>query len=140
MNLHRNGDFDHRDIRISMDVWTADNGYLGTVRRVLGEGVGVAAHVDAPDRREEDGRGEALGPMPTQSLGNTGPVAQSTHAAYATNDDGAEFLGTGMMTVGHWAGLIGRRTIALDHVQSVSLERVTLRVTKADLDEPPRRK
>lgn len=135
MDLGRIGDFDHRDIRVSMDVWTADNQYLGTVRRVTGSGTATRPHMEPPRRLEGGFSGEAIGPASTQSIGNTGPVAQAAHAAYATNGDGAKCLGGGTMTVGHWAGLIKRRSIALDLVQSVSLERIILRLTKAQLQE-----
>ncbi len=139
MDLHRIGDFDHRDIRASMDVWTADNYYLGTVRQVTATRTAARAHMEPSKRREGGFSGEMLGPVPTQSLGNTGPVTQAADAAYATNGDGARSLGGGTMTVGHWAGLIKRRSIALDLVQSVSLERITLRLTREQLNEHLRR-
>jgi hypothetical protein len=139
VQLLRKGDFDHRDIHVSMDVWTADNQYLGTVRRVTGLGTTNHAHEEPPSRREGGFSGESIGPVPTQSIGNTGPVSQAAEAAYATNSDGAKNLCGGTMTVGHWAGFIKRRSIALDLVQSVSLERITLRPTKAQLDEHARR-
>ncbi len=122
-----------------MDVWTADNQYLGTVRRVMGTRTATRAHLEPSKRRGDGFSGETIGPVPTQSLGNTGPVAQAAHSAYATNGDGAKSLGGGKLTVGHWAGLIKRRSIALELVQSVSLERITLRLTMAQLDERSRR-
>lgn len=139
MGLRRIGGFDHRDIRVSMDVWTADNNYLGTVRRVTGTRTATRAHMEPSKRRVGGFSGEMIGPVPTQSIGNTGPHTQAAHAAYATNGDGAKSLGGGKLTVGLWAGLIKRRSIALDLVQSVSLERITLRLTRAQLDEHSRR-
>ncbi len=135
MHAERTGGFNHRDIRVLMDVWTADNEYLGSVRRVLAAGISMHTRIETPDQQVSGFSGEALGLVPTQALGSSGPVMQAAHAAYATSPDGAGLLGAGTMTVGHWAGLIGRRSIALDFVQSVSLERVTLRVTRAELDE-----
>ena len=139
MDLGRIGDFDHRDIRVFMDVWTADNQYLGIVRRVSGSGTAGRAYREKSKRREGGFSGETIGPVSTRSIGNTGPSAQAAHAAYATNGDGARSLGGGTMTVGHWAGLIKRRSLALDLVQSVSLERITLHLTKAQLNEHLRR-
>ncbi len=139
MDLRPIGEFDHRDIRVSMDVWTADNQYLGTVRRVTGSGTPVSAPMEPPKPWVGGFSGEMIGPVPTQSLGNTGPVKQAAYAGYATIGDGAKSLGAGKMTVGHWAGFINRRSIALDLVQSVSLERITLRLTKAQLHEHRRR-
>ena len=71
--------------------------------------------------------------MPTQPLGNPGPSTQSAHALYAVQSDGAEPLGRGAIEVGKWWGLVGRRTIPLDAVQTVSLERVVLRLKQAEL-------
>ncbi len=139
MDPRRVGGFDHHDIRVSMDVWTVDNYYLGTVRRVTGSGKPVSTHMEPPERRGSGFSGETLGPASTQSIGNTGPDTQAMLAAYATNGDGAKSLDGGRVTVGHWAGLIKRRSIALDFVQSVSLERITLRLTKAQLHEHLRR-
>jgi hypothetical protein len=42
-------------------------------------------------------------------------------------------FGQGAITVGRWWGLIDRRTIALDAVQIVSLERVVLRLRRHQL-------
>ena len=139
MNLGRIGDFDHRDIRVLMDVWTADNQYLGIVRRVSGLGTATRAYMEPSKQRQGGFSGETIGPVSTRSIGNTGPSAQAAHAAYATNGDSARSLGGGTMTVGHWAGLVKRRSIAVDLVQSISLERITLRLTKAQLNEHLRR-
>ena len=116
--------FDHGDIRPSMDVFTRDNVYLGTVLSVV-EGPATPPEGQAPpaDVRASV-NGELLGPMPTQTIGNRGPTTQSARAGYATAADAARPIGKGAITVGKWWGLGGRRTIPLDDVQSVSLERV----------------
>jgi hypothetical protein len=128
--------FDRRDIRPAMDVYTLDNVYLGVVRAVvpgpLGPG-GVRVPEATPAASAVDG--ELRGPVPTQDIGNAGPRTQSARAGYAAAPDGAEPLGDGALEVGKWWGLVGRRTIPLRAVQTVSLERVTLRQTK---DELPR--
>lgn len=128
--------FDRRDIRPSMDVYTRDNAYLGTVRSVIpgppGPG-GRRVPEDARQASEVDG--ELLGPVPTQHIGNAGPRTQSARAGYGAASDGAEPLGEGTIEVGKWWGLAGRRTIPLHAVQTVSLERVILRQRK---DELPR--
>ena len=133
--------FDSRDIRPSMDVYTLDNAYLGTVLAVVpgpeppvGE---TEEQVPAPDHQASAISGELLGPMPTQTIGNPGPRTQSAGAFYATRADGARRLGRGVLKVGKWWGLAGRRTIPLDAVQTVSLERVVLKVTQDELLRRP---
>lgn len=119
--------FDRRDIHKAMDVYTFDNIYVGTVLRIAS---GAARpHEDlvpVTARQSSQVNGELLGPMPTQPIGNRAPTVQSAHAAYATTQD-AEPLGAGIMVVGRWWGLIGRRTIPLQNVQTVSQERVVLK-------------
>jgi len=126
--------FDERDIRRTMDVYTRDNSYLGTV-------LGVTPGPPLPPRPGQPAApvegsavsGELLGPMPTQPLGNTGPAVQSFNAGYAAAPDEASSLGQGTITVGKWWGLGGRHTFPIDAVQSVSLERVVLRMGKDEL-------
>ena len=125
--------FDASDIRRGMDVYTRDNVYLGSVldvrpaatdreRRTPQE----RANSDAADQSRAQ-NGELFGPMPTAPLGNSGPSVQSAARAYASSPDSARPLGRGTLTVGRWLGPIGRRTVSLDEVQTVSLERVVLR-------------
>jgi hypothetical protein len=117
--------FDRSDIRRSMDVFTRDNVYLGTVLAVVeGPAPPPEAQVPAPAQQVSAVNGELLGPAPTQTIGNPGPTTQSARAGYATAADAARSVGKGAITVGKWWGLGGRRTIPLDAVQSVSLERV----------------
>ena len=123
--------FDSRDIRPFMDVYTRDNVYLGTVRAIVpGPGDALPPPEEQPPewaRQSSALDGERLGPAPTQALGNPGPRAQSARAGYAAALDGARPLGHGYLEVGRWWGLIGRRTIPLEAVQTVSLERVILK-------------
>ncbi len=69
--------FDHRDIRLAMDVYTFDNVYLDTVLKITAV---ASAPVVEQTRRVKHQRsamsGEILGPMPTQPIGNAGPRVQ----------------------------------------------------------------
>ncbi len=127
--------FDRRDIRPAMDVYTCDNMYLGTVLKTI-QGPTMPPGDPVPDHGHEVSAvsGELLGPMPTQTIGNTGPSAQSASAHYGTEPDVAQPLGRGTIVVGTWWGLVSRRTIPLDVVQSISMERVILRLSKGDLE------
>ncbi len=126
--------FDRRDIRPSMDVYTLDNAYLGTVLAVVsGPEPPLEEAALAPSRETSTISGESLGPMPTQPVGNAGPRTQSARAQYAAQPDGAERLGHGALTVGKWWGLAARRMIPLDAVQTVSLERVVLKLKRDEL-------
>ena len=126
--------FDRRDIRPSMDVYTLDNVYLGTVLAVVpGPEPPSKKSAAAPDRESSAISGEMLGPVPTQPVGNVGPETQSARAVYATQPDGAERLGHGALKVGKWWGLAARRTLPLNAVQTVSLERVVLTLKRDEL-------
>jgi len=125
---------DFQDIRTSMDVYTLDNVYLGTVLRI------VAA--ERPPQREPAAvgavrhssvSGESLGPMPTQQLGNPGPRTQSAATGYATAPRQSTSLAPASIVVGKWWGVLGRRVVPLDWVQSVSFERIILKWRKDDL-------
>jgi hypothetical protein len=130
--------FDRRDIRPAMDVYTLDNVYLGSILAVIsGPEPSVKEEVEERARQTSAVNGELLGPLPTQTIGNTGPSRQAARARYATEADSAQLLGRGAITVGTWWGLVNRRTIPLEAIQTVSLERVTLKYRKADLDELP---
>ncbi len=120
--------FDTRDIRLYMDVYTADNVFLGEVRRITPRPTSLAGEqVGESARQASKLSGERLGPMPTEPIGNPAPRVQSARNLYAAQSDGAKPLGQGMLTVANWSGLIGRRTIPLDAVQTVSMERVVLK-------------
>ncbi|MGH2352573.1 MAG: hypothetical protein ACRDI2_20235 [Chloroflexota bacterium] len=124
--------FDRRDIRRGMDVYTLDNAYLGTVLSVVeGQAWTSAEQMAEGAHQSSVADGERLGPAPTVAVGNTGPSRQAAQALYATPSDGAGSIGRGALVVGKWWGLAGRRTIPLDLVQTVSLERVVLKVKAA---------
>ena len=129
--------FDRRDIRLTMDVYTSDNVYLGTVLEII-VGPAMPAGELAPDHVDEVSavNGELLGPMPTQTIGNTGPNTQSASAHYGAEPDTAQPLGRGRIVVGRWWGLVGRRTIPLEAVQAISMERVILKLSKDALEQP----
>lgn len=126
--------FDVRDIRVGMDVYSADNVYLGTVRRVLTRPVVQRERVP----REFQASllpGELLGPMPTATIGNPGPSTQSARRRFASLPDGAEAIGHGRIIFGRLPLPLGWREVTLDDVLAVSLERVVLRRTAAELVE-----
>ncbi|MCZ7575324.1 MAG: hypothetical protein M5U01_42785 [Ardenticatenaceae bacterium] len=129
------GNFDFRDIRPSMDVYTLDNVYLGTVLGLIpGLPTSGGDQVPREARQSSEINGEMLGPMPTRSIGNRGPHTQSAHELYAVKLNTARPIGMGAIRVGRWWGLVGRRTIPLDAVQTVSLERVVLRFKQEELE------
>jgi hypothetical protein len=116
---------DSRDIRPTMDVFTIENEYLGSVLSVEAGSVD-ARMASRPDEPASEVNGELAGPAPTQDIGNSGPRVQSPRSAYATMRDDAGLLGQGSITVGkHW-GLIGRKTVPLSAVRGVSIERVVV--------------
>ena len=126
--------FDRRDIRPSMDVYTLDNAYLGTVLKVIPNAqTAMAEQVAADAHQGSTVSGELLGPMPTLPIGNFAARVQSASELYATEPDDAKPLGRGTLEVGQWWGVLGHRTIPLDDVQTVSLERVVLRKRKKEL-------
>ncbi len=132
---------DDRDIRRGMDVYTLDNAYLGSIVRVE-PGPAGRDRAAAPPAESSVLSGEALGPMPTAAIGNRGPREQSAANAYAIEGPSTGHpLGAGRFRVRRWLArldpgtLIPRsRWIPLELVQTVSLERVVLRVRKAELD------
>ena len=126
--------FDMRDIRRGMDVFSRDTAYLGNVLAVHPGQPLPPGPPPAPAPAEGSVvHGELLGPMPTQPIGNTGPLVQSFGSCYATTPDDAPPIGQGTITIGKWWGLIGRRIIPIDAVLSVSFERVILRQRKDEL-------
>ena len=134
--------FDRRDIRPSMDVYTLDNAYLGTVLAVVPGPDPPEESAPAPGRETSAISGEALGPMPTMSLGNGGPLAQGARSRFASRADraGRPLAGAELLVLRTPIGLDLRhplprlRRVPLSAVQTVSLERITLRVTAAELD------
>jgi hypothetical protein len=124
--------FDDRDIRRSMDVYTLDNAYLGTVLSIRPGPVRAPAPRSPAARQSSGVSGELLGPMPTQPIGNLSPLKQSASAGYGTAEDAIP-IGAGELVIGSWWGLVGRRVIPLADVQTVSLERVVLKWRKAEL-------
>lgn len=125
------------DIRPWMDVYTIDGEWLGAVLRVhpgdtsdSTSGAPFAPHEPAsqPD-------GESIGPMPTQRYGNSGPARQSPAQHYATDRIDTPSIGTdAQLFIGKYFGLTERRTIPLDAVQTVAMERIILRHRRDDLD------
>ncbi len=125
--------FDTRDLRVGMDVYSADWVYLGTVRRVH---LGPAASTRPLCPRSCEGShvsGELLGPQPTAPLGNPGPVTQAAGSGYATTPDDALPLGVGVIAVGRLPLPLGWRWIPISDVQVVSFERVVVGRTAAEL-------
>jgi hypothetical protein len=124
--------FDNRDIRPMMDVYTLDNVYLGSVLQVT-PGAKTESAITIAECQSSHVSGESLGPAPTQSAGNEGPTMQSAASGYGAQADGAAPIGAGELAIGKWWGLRDRRAIPLDLVQTISLERVVLRVTADQL-------
>uniref|UniRef100_A0A7C2WAB0 Uncharacterized protein n=1 Tax=Thermorudis sp. TaxID=1969470 RepID=A0A7C2WAB0_9BACT len=124
--------FDVRDIRSGMDVYSFDNVYLGTVRRVI-RGPVPRREVVPQEFQASQLPGELLGPMPTATIGNPGPSTQSARRRFASQPDGSEPIGHGKLVFGHLPVPIGWREVSLDDVLAVSLERVVLRRTAAEL-------
>lgn len=128
--------FDPRDIRASMDVYTADHIYLGSVLYPPDSRPRTHDNVESVigvEGQPSEVSGELLGPKSTSGLGNTGPVVQSSQRLYATGPDDHRVLVEGTFTVGKWWGLVGRRRIHLNQVQSVSMDNVILQATSDEL-------
>lgn len=124
--------FDVRDIRPGMDVYSFDNVYLGTVRRVIREPV-PRQEVVPQEFQASQIPGELLGPMPTATIGNPGPSTQSARRRFASQPDGAALIGHSRLVFGRLPVPIGWREVSVDDVLAVSLERVVLRRTAAEL-------
>jgi len=131
--------FDTRDLRIGMDVYTADWVYLGTVRRVCLGPAPSTRPVRALPNEGSIVSGELLGPQPTAPLGNPGPSVQTAAKGYATGSDDAVPLGTGAIAVGRLPLPLGWHWIPVSDIQVVSFERVVLGRTAAELGLRPRR-
>jgi len=139
--------FDTLDIRRGMDVFTLDGVYIGWVLLIRAPRERrLSAAVATPNAgRGSAVGGESIGPMPTAEIGNRGPRTQSARAGYATTPDARSLpLGRGEIVVLRTPigldvqhPLPRLRRIPLDAVQTVSLERITLRNLAADLDRRP---
>ena len=131
--------FDTRDLHRRLDVFARDDVYLGTIVKIVAADrpamrPDASGEQEAPAARHPSRvSGELLGPMPTASLGNPGPLSQSAAGGYRTEPDGARSLVGGSIVVGRWWGLVGRRTIRLDQILSLSLERVILKQTYEEI-------
>lgn len=126
--------FDRRDIRKTMDVYSYDNVYLGTVL-VITEGPARRVKHSIASDPSSYVNGELLGPMPTQPIGSEASMRQGAGAHYGIAADAAP-IGAGSIVVGRCWGLRQRRIVALDDVQCVSLERIVLKQRAAELSEP----
>jgi len=154
--------FTERDLRRGLDVFSLDNVYLGTVIWIrwdenaftpdpspvreggkhavpvsplprTGEGLGVGVSFS----------GERLGPMPTSSIGNSGPVRQASATKYATQTVGpgsarvrrpAELLIFRWLVSLNWATarpVLRRVPAGLIHL--ISLERIILSVNASEM-------
>jgi hypothetical protein len=145
-----------------MDAFSLDGEYVGTVvyvtyeRQTPGDAAphqgSVEATVRSGERRasaEGQFSGESIGPMPTAELGNGGPRRQSPGTAYASAPPTSgrkrrrpvALYTVRLLTALNWSTLSPRvRRITVDRVQSVSLERIILSLTAAELgDSPPDR-
>jgi hypothetical protein len=151
--------FLERDIRRGMDVFSLDGVYVGTVVHVSYErdrgghhaphGGKAEATVRSGERRvsaEGQFSGESIGPMPTAVLGNDGPREQSPGTAYASapRSSGRErrrpvaLVMVRLLTALNRATLRPRvRRISVDRVQGISLERIILSLTAAELGDTP---
>ena len=137
--------FDDRDVRRGIDVFTLDNELVGTVvwiRRGGSRQTATARVRESPGQASAPG-GEALGPQPTTNVGNGGPLNQGAPALFASRTDhaGRSLDGTDLWVLRtpigpeyrHWLPRL--RRIPVSAVQTVSFERVILRVTDAELKE-----
>lgn len=127
--------FDRRDIRRGMDVYTRDGAYLGVVRHITAESRPPAPPISPPAAEHGDGSGELLGPVPTRSIGNSGPRTQGAAARYATDVAIATPDIVTFEVAAAFRPWRGRRFSA-DDVRTISMERVVLARTTADLAEP----
>ena len=135
--------FDDRDVRRGMDVVTLDDVLLGTIVWIRRGGSRRSVAAPAGAVRQVSARnGEALGPMPTTAVGNRGPTVQGALASFASQGkragrplDGAELLVLRTPIGPDFRHPLPRlRRIPVSAVQTVSLERVILRVTEAELE------
>ena len=115
------------DIRRGMDVYTLDGHFLGTIHRIDATPDHASTPpIDPAAQQSSISDGESRGPVPTQRVGNTGPARQSAREGYGTGSPVSPALGDGTITFGKYHGLIGRRTVPIEAIQNVALERVVL--------------
>lgn len=136
--------FDDRDVRHGMDVFTLDNVRVGTIVWIRRSGPRRAARTQATDPVGQVSRvnGESLGPMPTTHLGNRGPLSQGARTRFGSraDPDVRRLEGDELVVLRTPIGLellsaLPRlRRVPMTAVQTVSLERVVLRVTAAGLE------
>ena len=136
--------FDDRDVRRGMDVFTLDNVLVGTVVWIRGGRPRQSRTGRAPEAggQTSDVSGETLGPMPTTRVGNRGPLTQGAGTRFASRAErvGRALDGAELLVLRTPIGPDLRRyrprlrSVPLTAVQTVSLERVVLRVTEADLE------
>jgi hypothetical protein len=152
--------FAARDLRPGKDVFAVDGAYLGTVIWLVTDG---AVRLPRSRARERDVgtvdicvgprlggegspsafSGEAIGPMPTSDLGNTGPSSQSPSTAYATSPKRLDATDTRqptalvvvrLLTSLNWSTLRPRVwRIPVSLVQAASHERIVLAVTESEV-------
>lgn len=118
------------EIRLMMDVYSFDAQYLGSVLWIRAETeIASAPALDPSMRQSSVISGEAIGPAPTQEMGNPGPVTQSPLYHFGNRTRGGSVFGEGRMLVGKYYGLGGMQWIPLSDIQTVAMERVVLRNT-----------
>jgi len=130
-----------------MDVFSADGVYLGTVVRVTGLPERDVTRTSAATPNTTGSKvvfsGEALGPMPTGTLGNGGPARQTESSAYATDPSDhahavdhrpAQMIVFRWLVALTWSTLQPRlRRVPVSLVQNVSHEQIVLTVTAAEV-------
>ena len=136
--------FDDRDVRRCMDVFTLDTVLVGTVVWIRrGRDRRPATEAAMGDLSAASlVNGESLGPIPTASVGNGGPRTQGARYRFASRADRAERLldRAELLVLRTPIGpdlrhpLPRLRRVPLAAVQTVSLERIVLGVTDAELD------
>ena len=135
-------------LRQGMDVFGSDGGYVGAVIWVRTQ---RGSNTPEPAQISNDGEqagatqaafsGEALGPMPTASIGNTGPRRQTESTAYATARRGdaptvtvTELVVVRSLIALNWFTLRPRiRRVPISLVQTASHERIILTVPATTL-------
>ncbi|MGE3272769.1 MAG: hypothetical protein AB7P40_28790 [Chloroflexota bacterium] len=139
--------FGTSDLRRGQDVFSADGVYLGAVVWVTTRPMNppYATHEPAEVSRASSRlfSGEALGPMPTAALGNSGPARQNRAAAYSTHrvvpthgrhSSPAELLVFRWLVALNWDTARPRLLrVPVSLVQNVSHERIVLTKSAADL-------
>jgi len=134
--------FGAQDLRPGKDVFSVEGTYLGTVIWVATKPFNSLPHSHGGEGESGEGSsppafsGEAIGPMPTAHLGNTGPSRQSPATDYAAAPDGTplprtrsptELVVLRLLTSLNWSTLRPRLLrVPVSLVQAVSHERIVL--------------